>query len=210
MGGDKNQNLIGVKFGMLTVIERCGLNNDKKRLWLCKCDCGNFKKYTTSHLKRGVVVSCTCLQKAGIRGRKHGLANSKEYNVWLGIKRRCYTEKDPGYKNYGGRGIKVCDRWLESFENFIEDMGFRPEGDYSLERKDNDKWYCKENCKWATRIEQSKNKRSNIKVLYRGEIYILSEFSKLIGHNATSIKRKLDKKLSGDEIADYYKIKKSN
>lgn len=156
----KKLNLIGKTFGRLSVIEEVG------KEWLCICSCGSFKRSTTQLLNRGAVKSCGCLKFDCQSNFKHGYAvkdknkRPNEYNIWLGIKRRCNNPKDPAYKNYGGRGITICDRWLESFENFLEDMGFRPSPKHSIDRIDNDGNYCKENCRWVTREVQSINKRS--------------------------------------------------
>lgn len=109
--------------------------------------------------------------------KNHLISRSVEYSIWQNMKNRC---KDLNDKRYGGRGIKVCDRWLNSFNNFFEDMGERPNKQLSLERRDNDGEYSKQNCVWATKKEQASNRRSNIKIEYNGQSMILSEWAKLL------------------------------
>lgn len=99
-----------------------------------------------------------------------------EYEIWAGIRKRCLNKNDKLYPYYGGRGIKVCDRWMESFQNFLEDMGNRPSSDFSMERIDNDGDYCPDNCRWATRKEQSSNRRNSIIVIYKDKTYCLKDF----------------------------------
>ncbi len=123
----------------------------------------------------------------------HDMSRTPEYKIWIGMKARCNNEKDTGYKNYGGRGIKVCERWINSFENFYEDMGGRPEGNYSIERKDNNGNYCKENCYWATKKEQANNRRSNRLIEYNGEIHSLSEWESKLNLNRGDLKRRLNR-----------------
>lgn len=119
---------------------------------------------------------------AGIIKDGHIEANIREYYVWKAVKARCLNPKYPGYKDYGGRGIKVCDRWLHpyhGFQNFLADMGRRPEGT-SLDRIDNESGYCRENCKWSTSKEQNRNRRSNVSIDYKGETHTLVEWSEIL------------------------------
>lgn len=129
-----------------------------RNLWLCRCECGTEKEVLTGSLTRGKSKSCGCLGN-----NRHGMHKSKEYKTWQSMKERCYNERNKRYSKYGGRGIKVCDRWLEAFENFYEDMGDRPSDIYSLERLDVNKDYCPENCIWATYEEQNRNRGKNKK-----------------------------------------------
>lgn len=130
-------------------------------LWKCQCDCGSVSNVKSANLRSGQSKSCGCLRKEnGIKANtKHGMSNSPEIHIWHKMIKRCTNPKDPAYKNYGGRGITVCDRWLGSFEAFYEDMGPRPHKDLTIERVDNDKGYCPENCKWETRKENNRNVR---------------------------------------------------
>jgi hypothetical protein len=120
--------------------------------------------------------------------------SSPEYKVWNNFKTRCYNPNTINYNRYGGRGIIVCDKWL-SFEGFLEDMGKRPSNDYSLDRIDNDGNYCKDNCRWVTRKEQTRNRSSNIYVLYKENKIILKDLAKEVGLDYQVIKRRLDKGL---------------
>lgn len=148
--------MVGRKFGALTVISAGALtkrpNGAIDPQWICVCDCGSQKTASGGHLRSGHTTSCGCLK--GLR--RHGLCRASEYKVWQGMKDRCSNPNRKGYKYYGGRGIRVCDRWMD-FGNFIADMGSRPPERFSIERLDNDKGYEPGNCKWATREEQSKN-----------------------------------------------------
>jgi hypothetical protein len=124
----------------------------------------------------------------------------QEYRIWSGMKSRCYNVNNPGYKNYGGRGIKVCERWLEKgtgFKNFFADMGMRPSKEYSIDRIDNDGDYSQENCRWATKKEQVLNTRRNVRYEWNGNLYTLSEIEDITGINRTTLKSRLK---SGTDI----------
>ena len=122
----------------------------------------------------------------------HGFAHEPEYYVWLAIKNRCGNPKHTQYKWYGGRGITVCKRW-RLVKNFFADMGRRPSSEYTIERKDNDGPYCKQNCIWATREEQGRNKRNNHFATYAGETKTLSEWARLFKMNRRSLALRLER-----------------
>lgn len=157
--------LSGRRFGRLIVVRRDGASKAGKALWLCRCDCGGEKTTLSASLLRGRTTSCGCLQVAEVRARLtiHGQASKRSrtvlYKTWAGMKRRCTNPNATGYENYGGRGIRVCDEWMHSFEAFAEHLGERPGPGYSIDRINNDGNYEPGNVRWATRAEQNRNKR---------------------------------------------------
>lgn len=163
----KELNITGQKFNKLTAITYVGNQN-----WEFKCDCGKIVVKKTIDVKRGKIKSCSRICTTG-NPSKHPL-----YQTWDGIKKRCYQENATGYKNYGARGIKMCDRWKDSFWNFVEDMGEKPNCKCTIERLDNNSDYSKDNCIWSTPEIQANNKRNNIYISYKDEKYTLFNLCK--------------------------------
>jgi len=153
-------------FGRLTVL---GYSKtiEKRAYWNCLCSCGNTTEVQAQQLTCDKTKSCGCLnvEKIVSRSTKHGQSVTPEYKAYFAMKNRCYNEKSEQYKDWGGRGIKVCDRWLESFENFLADMGARPSKNHSIDRKDVNGNYEPSNCRWATKLEQGENRRPNKLIL---------------------------------------------
>lgn len=158
----------------LSLIERLKEKKNGCYLGMFQCSCGSVKKLNISMVKNGYIKSCGCLSREFSSShfkelnklkRKHGCSStnkqpaSPEYNTWCSMKKRCYVKTTASYKHYGGRGISVCQRWLDSFESFLEDMGPRPSSNHSIDRINVNGNYEPENCRWATAIEQRHNQR---------------------------------------------------
>lgn len=162
--------LVGQVFGRLQIIERVKMPHKKHVYWRCSCECGNETIARGDSLKVGRIVSCGCYNKE--KGYKHGACvqnkKTKTYKIWSGMIDRCYNKNHKYYKDYGGRGIWVYERWRGSYQNFLDDMGDVPEGK-TLERVNNNSGYNPDNCKWASRKEQLNNRRNNIVLLYNGQ-----------------------------------------
>lgn len=180
--------LIGQKFGRLVVIQKMNNNKHRQSRWLCKCYCNdkNIVIVQGCHLKSGHTKSCGCLRdeiirETGIKNIKHGHSKRKKitkiYISWHNMKQRCTNFNDKGYKDYGYRGITICERWLK-FENFNKDMGesWRPR--LTIHRKNNNKGYYPENCVWITTKEQNKNKRNNLYITHNNKTQLLIDWVK--------------------------------
>lgn len=181
----------GQKYARLAVEEELPGRVHGKRVFQCRCDCGGFVKVPAGDLRSGHTKSCGCLKREtsainGHNNRKHGHyrqgRGSRTYESWGAMKQRCLNPNHHAYASYGGRGITVCDRWCDSFENFLADMGERPVGK-TLERLDNEAGYTPENCCWATQAEQSQNRRKPLDKGTCGKGHDLSRVGIYVGPN---------------------------
>ena len=195
------KDLSGLRFGWLVVLAYLGTVGGRTgkahQLWLCRCDCGQQSKVRANNLLNGHTVSCGCLHKKIVAegaNTKHGCSRTPEWYIWESMKQRCANPKTKAYPNYGGRGIKVCERWLHSFENFLADMGPRPSPQHSIDRyPDNNGDYCPENCRWATRIEQGANTSTTMLITIRGETLSLGQWAERAGVDKRLIWERLER-----------------
>jgi hypothetical protein len=187
--------LIGKVYGRLTVVSFDRIEN-KKSYWNCKCSCGGEK----SILRSSIIYftrSCGCLQKENTSKAKSThresiqTGNSKEYRAWGHMIGRCMDEKDHRYYCYGGRGITVCKRWRDSYDNFLTDMGRAPSPKHSLDRRDVNGNYEPSNCRWATRIEQANNTTRNYMITFNDKTMSVSDWGREIGIAPSTLIRRI-------------------
>ena len=192
----KDLNLVGLRFGRLTVMEA----SDRLLYWKCSCECGARKDISHYRLLCGKTKSCGCLRteitrkRFTIHGHSAGPSGqSQEYRAHKSMLRRCYDKKDRCFHLYGGRGIVVCARWqgAKGFPNFISDMGMKPSTRLSLDRIDNTGNYEPGNCRWATAREQARNRRSNHWLTLNGATMIVSDWAEHLGIGGTTIHQRL-------------------
>lgn len=191
--GAKSIDLTGQRFGRLIVLGKSETRIYGRQLaWECQCDCGVVKPLLTSVLKSGSTKSCGCLSRECKPPdlTTHGMSYYSGIKTWQGMLSRCNKPTDKDYVRYGGRGIKVCDRWLDP-KNFAEDMGEKPDG-CSLDRIDPNGDYCPENCRWATPAEQGANKRSNRMIEHDGQVLHMSEWCRRLGVKPSTVLNRLN------------------
>ena len=172
--------LSGRRFGRLNVLRQGPRTRPKVPKWFCLCDCGNITNVDGKSLRFGLSTSCGCKKKelAQLINKTHGLTDSPEYKTWCGIKRRCLNKNDKAYPRYGGRGIRICEQWKDSFETFYADIGPRPSDAHSIERLNPNGDYEPGNCIWLLLAEQNFNRRDTIYLVVDGVRTSLTELSK--------------------------------
>lgn len=185
--------LTGKRFGRLIVIKKTDQHKGYEILWDCLCDCGKHHLVRGKHLREGLVKSCGCLRSEKGRNHTHGLRYTRLYTIWKNVKSRCNNPKSINYKDYGGRGIVCCKEWMdfETFYQWAMANGYK-EG-LTIERIDNDKGYNPENCRWATLLEQARNKRSNHFLIYKGEARTISEWEEYLGMHRGTLNQRIAK-----------------
>ena len=184
----QEQEMIGQRFGRLIVIKKSeNKSKDRRLLWTCKCECGTIRDFSGKLLRLGKTKSCGCLAKEICchNSKKHGECQTRLYRVWASVKRRCDNPKTNSFSNYGGRGIKVCDEWLNNFTNFRDwaiKNGYNKDAKYgqcTLDRINPNGDYEPSNCRWINFKEQCRNKRNNRKLEYNGKLYCCSELAEM-------------------------------
>lgn len=200
----KPVDLTGHRYGKLLAIEPAGFSG-RRPLWRCVCVCGKEKIASAQSLRAGKTISCGCAYaEAGARRapqqRKHGMAESPEYATWCRIKDRCLNQNNPKYERYGARGIVVCERWVQSFDNFYSDMGKRPSDKHSIDRVNNDGPYSPDNCRWAAPQEQARNKSNNRWLTAAGVTETLTWWAARLGTSSGGLHGRLKR---GEKIEDF-------
>lgn len=186
-------NLKGLKFGYLSVVKRAPRTR-RSTLWECVCWCGNPHVVSASNLSSGNTRSCGCMgsKLKAVANTRHGCCHprTREYSTWKSMRGRCLTKSNPQYNDYGGRGIKICERW-NLFESFLADMGKCPLG-MSIDRINNDGNYEPSNCRWATQKTQSLNTRANKRITFEGESLTHSQWADRLGFSRSLISQRIN------------------
>lgn len=189
----KFKDLTGKKFGRLTVIER---NGHKGRVisWLCKCDCGNEITISVSNLTSGNTKSCGCYRSELAHKSKHKLSRTRIYKIWDSMKRRCYKETSSDFKNYGARGITICREWRGDFKAFYDwatANGYKE--NLTIDRINVNGNYEPSNCRWATKLEQARNRRNNVFIEHNGKLICLAELAEKLNISYKKLQKNQDK-----------------
>lgn len=184
----KLKDLTGQRFGRLTVIERAENAKCGRTMWNCKCDCGNEICVIGQNISSGRTKSCGCLYEAG----KHRESHTRLYRIWSGMKTRCSNPKHHEFLNYGGKGISVCIEWEDNFQTFYEwAVGNGYADNLTLDRIDNSKNYCPENCRWATYKQQGNNRTQNHLITYNGKTQNITQWAEEFGINRVTLQARI-------------------
>ena len=196
--------LTGQRFGRLVVLERTGSDSRGEALWRCQCDCGNVIDVLSSNLRaKNHTLSCGCYRRENLQtvNKTHGMTGTPIYTIWCAMKRRCHQQHCLDYKNYGGRGITVCNEWHYNFKAFYDwalASGYKP--GLSIDRKDTNGNYNPDNCRWVTAIQQANNKRCNRLLTYGGETHTMKEWSRITGINYNTLHSRVRRGLPDEEV----------
>lgn len=177
--------LTGHTFGRLSVKSFAGRTMRGMALWNCVCQCGSVVVCRVDHLQGGDSQSCGC-RRLELQS-KHGLSGIAEHKVWKSMRQRCSNKNNKDYLAYGARGITVCKEWETSFEVFYRDMGPRPSANHSIDRIDNSKGYCPDNCRWVTHDDQCNNRRSSVRLTLRGESKTVKQWAECLGISSSTL-----------------------
>lgn len=192
------KDLTNKRFGKLLVIENTNKKKNKKTIWLCKCDCGDYKEVQVDNLTTGHTKSCGCLNG---KGYKHNLKNTRLYYIWSCMKQRCYNKNHKQYKDYGQRGIKICNEWHEfiNFYNWAINTDYQD--NLTIDRINNNGNYEPENCRWVNMKIQSNNRRSNHIIEYKNETHTLKEWCDILKLNYKTMQTRINSLKWGVEKA---------
>jgi len=190
----------GLKFGRWTAISRAKTASGKGG-WLCRCECGTERVVMRTTLTKGGSQSCGCRVKEVLAAKqyRHGWSGQPTHNIWLTMRQRCHNPNSRSYAQYGARGIYVCDRWRESFEAFLADMGPQPSPDHSIDRIDCDGPYSPQNCRWATKKTQANNCRRNRVLAYGGKTQTVAQWADELGVSPFTLYQRLSHGWSTEE-----------
>lgn len=199
------QEMIGRRFGRLTVIaESEKKSKNRQTRWVCQCDCGTIAPSVNgSHLRSGITKSCGCFKREETikRNFRHGLSYTRIHKIWEGMKTRCYNPKNRYFNHYGGRGITVCDEWMESLQSFHDwAMKNGYSDNLSIDRKDTNGNYCPENCRWVDMKTQQNNRRTNILVEINGKTQTLSQWATETGVKYRTLHARYRKGWTGENL----------
>lgn len=209
----------GVPDSRLTVVKQDGYyvypNGRVEPKWLCRCNCGdnNFCTSRGSHIRNGNTKSCGCLQreKSSSSNKTHQESKTRLYRIWCNMKTRCYNQNASEYERYGGRGISICDDWVNNYESF-KDWAYANgyDDNLTIERKDVNGNYCPENCTWATILEQMNNMTTNHLLTFKNETHNMKQWANIIGISYTTMKTCINKrKWSIEDVIEHYKSNKN-
>jgi len=196
---EQRQKLVGMKFGRLTVIRYTQSEPRQGPCYLCRCECGNEKEIRGSSLTHGATESCGCIQREHAKsgwahyqgnGKPHGKTGTQIYRCWEDLMSRCYNKNSVAYKYYGAKEIQTPNHW-KHFDGFYKDMGDPPTEKHTIDRIEGSKGYSKENCRWATRMEQAHNTKANVNITYRGQTHCRAEWARRIGISDDALKWRL-------------------
>ena len=199
------KDLTNQKFGKLIVIKYFGKAKDGHSIWQCKCECGNIVNVSSNSLKNNNTKSCGCLSLKIKKSRnkekcnfyKHGKTKTRLFNIWHSMKQRCLINTNRNYKLYGGRGIKICNEWLNKENGFINFYNWAINNGYkdnlTIDRINNNGDYKPNNCRWVSQKQQSNNRRTNHYITYNGETHTIAEWSDITKIKSSTISKRINK-----------------